>query len=189
MKVIAHRGSMCRELQNTPQGVAVAVREGADLVELDVVVCRGGHFGCVHGRGEAVALEDCLAAFVPGMGLVAHLKGDYSEHDLEQLLRLLASHGFRERVMFAAHRGGVLRRLKARGMLVARFGLLPALFALVGPRRCDCCMVNQLWLCAWHVRALQRRGYAVAASCVWELRARAAVERLGVDAAFVNFSR
>lgn len=186
MKLIAHRGSMRKGLQNTPEGVAVAVREGSDLVELDIVVCTEGHFGCTHGGGDAAALEECLAPMPPTMGLVAHLKGDFSGEDLDGLLGLLESLGFHGRVVFAAHRSAVLRRLKRRGMPVARFGLFPALLALTSPGRWDCCMVNQLWLCRWHVRALQRRGYDVCASCVWEVRSRRAVTHLGVDAAFVN---
>lgn len=47
-------------------------------------------------------------------------------------------------------------------------------------------MVNHAVLTRWHVEALQRRGMAVIASCVWEVRGRRAVERLGVDGAFVN---
>ena len=47
-------------------------------------------------------------------------------------------------------------------------------------------MVNQWVLPRPLVQALQRRGYEVIASCVWELRSRQHVRQLGVDGAFVN---
>jgi hypothetical protein len=71
---------------------------------------------------------------------------------------------------------------------LARFGLFPAILALVSPRPWNTCMVNQTWLLACHVRSLHARGYSVFASCVWELRSRDSVARLGVDAAFVNLA-
>jgi hypothetical protein len=93
-----------------------------------------------------------------------------------------------ERVVFASHRTGVLRR--ARKLMpqvrLARFGLFAALFALWQQQPWECCMINQMVLTRWLVQALQQRGYEVIASCVWELRSRRSVKQLGVDGAFMN---
>lgn len=93
-----------------------------------------------------------------------------------------------ENLYFASHRGEVLERM---GRLfpevrLARFGFFPAVVALWRRPRWECCMVNHAVLCRWHVRALRRRGMVVFASCVWEVRSRERVRRLGVDGAFVN---
>lgn len=188
MKIIAHRGSMGRGLQNAPAGVRLAAWHRADCVELDVVRSADGGFHCAHDWGARSLLSDCLAELGADMGLIAHLKGHYTDSDLLRLTGHLAQHLPLERVVFASHRTGVLRRLRklmptAR---LARFGLLPALAALWRRQPWECCMVNQLVLPRWLVQALQRRGYEVVSSCVWELRSRQSVRRLGVDGAFVN---
>lgn len=189
MKTIAHRGGMARRLQNAPAGVRLAVRHGVDCVELDVVRSAGGGFHCAHHTwSPQSALHDCLAELAPGMGLVAHMKGDCTEADLVRVLAAISQQVPLEKVVFASHRSAVLRRLRrvrpeAR---LARFGLLPALAALRRRQPWDCCMINQLVLTRPLVQALQQRGYEVVASCVWELRARESVRRLGVDGVFVN---
>lgn len=189
MKTIAHRGGMGKGMQNTPAGVRLAAEHQADFVELDVVRGASGGFYCAHlAWNSKFELRDCLAELGAGMGLVAHLKGDYAEADLMRVAEYLAPHLPLEKVVFASHRSGVLRRLrkvmpKAR---LARFGLLPAIAALWKQQPWDCCMINQVVLSRWLVKALQQRGYEVVASCVWELRSRRSVQRLGVDGAFVN---
>ncbi len=189
MKTIAHRGGMGQGMQNTPAGVRLAAQHQADFVELDVVRAAHCGFHCAHhGWNAKSELHDCLAELGANMGLVAHLKGNYAEADLVRLAEYLAPHLPLEKVVFASHRSGVLRRLRqlmptAR---VARFGLLPALVGLWQQQPWQCCMINQSVLTRWLVKALQQRGYEVVASCVWELRSRRNVEQLGVDGAFVN---
>ncbi|WP_395740864.1 glycerophosphodiester phosphodiesterase [Prosthecobacter sp.] len=189
MKTIAHRGGMDRSMQNAPAGVRLAVQQQMDGVELDVVRSVGGGFHCAHfGWSPKSDLNDCLAALAPGMGLVAHLKGDYTEADLSRVMEAIAQQVPLAQVIFASHRTAVLRRLRQLmpDARLARFGLIPALSALWRRQPWDCCMINHLVLPRRLVQALQRRGYEVVASCVWELRSRQSVRALGVDGAFVN---
>lgn len=188
MKIIAHRGGMGRGMQNTPDGVRLAVARGADLVELDVVRGMDGRFHCAHGLGRQSLLGDCLAEMAEGMGLIAHLKGRYEDDEVALLVEEIGLRLEIGRVCFASHRGETLERVgrlfpEAR---LARFGFFPAVAALWKQPRWECCMVNHAILTRWHVEALQRRGMVVFASCVWEVRGRRTVERLGVDGAFVN---
>jgi glycerophosphoryl diester phosphodiesterase len=179
---------MTRALQNTPAGVRVALDHGADLVELDVAAGRDGSFVCVHGFGPGSSVADCLASLEGRAGLIAHLKGHWSEADLRALFETIRSHLPLDQVVFAAHRGSVLHRVRsvAPGARVARFGLFPALAALWKTPAWRIVFVNQIVLCRPFVRALQSRGLAVHASCVWEILPRRLVARLGVDGAFVN---
>jgi glycerophosphoryl diester phosphodiesterase len=189
MKTIAHRGGMGHGMQNTPAGVRLAVRHQADYVELDVVRAADGEFHCAHfGWNTKCELRDCLAELGPHMHLIAHLKGNYTEADLICVAEYLAPHLPLEKVIFASHRSGVLRRMRKLmpNVYLARFGLLPAMLALWMPQPWQCCMINQSVLTRWLVKALQQRGYEVFASCVWELRSRRSVKELGVDATFVN---
>lgn len=188
MKVIAHRGGMGKGLQNSPEGVRLAVAYGADFVELDLVKDGEGRFCCAHGLGGRSLLGECLAEIGEGMGLIAHLKGRYGDAEMVLLVEEIRRQVAVERVYFASHRERVLERL---GVLfpdvrLARFGFFPAVAALWKRPLWKCCMVNHAVLTRWHVRALKRRGLTVFASCVWEVRGRRAVERLGVDGAFVN---
>jgi glycerophosphoryl diester phosphodiesterase len=176
-------------MQNTPAGVRLAVRHQADFVELDVVRAADGEFHCAHfGWNTKCNLRECLAELGPHMNLIAHLKGNYTEADLICVAEYLAPHLPLEKVVFASHRSGVLRRMRQLmpNVRLARFGLLPALVALWKQQPWDCCMINQVLLTRWLVKALQQRGYEVFASCVWELRSRRSVQKLGVDGAFVN---
>ncbi len=180
---------MKKGMQNSPAGVRLAVRHQADSVELDVVRGAQGGFYCAHhGWSPKSELRDCLAEVGADMSVIAHLKGDYAEADLSRLVEEMVPHLPLERVVFASHRTGVLRR--ARKLMptvrLARFGLLPALAALWQQQPWECCMINQVVLTRWLVQALQQRGYEVVASCVWELRSRPSVKQLGVDGAFVN---
>lgn len=189
MKTIAHRGGMGKGMQNTPAGVRIAARHPADYVELDVVRAADGEFHCAHfGWNTKSELRECLAELGPHMRLIAHLKGDYTEADLICVAEYLAAHIPWEKVVFASHRSSVLWRMRQLipDMRLARFGLLPALGALLQQQPWDCCMINQMLLTRWLVKALQQRGYEVFASCVWELRSRRSVQELGVDGAFVN---
>lgn len=180
---------MAHRTQNAPTGVRLAVQHRVDFVELDVVRGADGRFHCAHHSwSPKAALHDCLGALGAGMGLVAHLKGNYAEADLTRVIEAIAQHLPLAQVVFASHRTAVLRRLhrlmpEAR---LARFGLLPALAALCRPQPWDCCMINQLVLPRWLVQSLQQRGYEVVASCVWELKSRSTVRLLGVEGAFVN---
>jgi glycerophosphoryl diester phosphodiesterase len=179
---------MQKELQNSPAGVRLAVRQKADIVELDVVKGMDGTFYCAHGLGPRRMLEDCLAEIGDHMELIAHLKGRYEEADLMRLADQIVRHLSLPRVIFASHQArvlGQLREVVPEGRL-ARFGLFPALVALWRRQPWEYCMINHLVLLKWHVAALQRRGYVVFASCVWEWRSREGVKRLGVDGAFVN---
>jgi hypothetical protein len=191
MKIIAHRGGMQKKMQNSPEGVRLAVHRGADFVELDVVKGRSGTYYCAHGLGRRRMLEDCLAEVGDHMELIAHLKGRYVEADLVLLVNQITRHLPLPRVFFASHSSRVLCQLRelAPGARFARFGLFPAIRALWRNQPWECCMINHLVLLKWHVGALQRKGHLVFASCVWELRSREAVKRLGVDAAFVNLYR
>lgn len=188
MKTIAHRGGMDKGMQNTPAGVRLAVQHKADFVELDVKRDGRGGFYCAHDWRSKSELCQCLRELETHMGLIAHLKGDYSEADLTRLVEAMAPHVSLERVVFASHRTGVLHRVRKvlPQVRLARFGLFPALRALWQRQPWECCMINQLVLSRWLLRALQQRGYEVIASCVWELRARRSVMQLGVDGAFVN---
>ena len=180
---------MGKGMQNKPAGVCLAVRHQADFVELDVVRAADGGFHCAHhGWNSKSELRDCLAELGADMVLVAHLKGNYTEADLLRVVEYLAPHLPLEKVVFASHRSSVLRRMRQLipDMRLARFGLLPALAALWKQQPWDCCMINQVLLTRWLVKALQQRGYEVFASCVWELRSRRSVQKLGVDGAFVN---
>jgi hypothetical protein len=179
---------MARGLQNSPAGIAVALDSQADLVELDVRCGRDGAFLCCHGTSAPSTLADCLAQLRAPSGLIAHLKGRFDPPDLLRLWQQLQQQLAPEGIIIASHRGAVLRRAAETIPLAARarFGWLPAVLALVRPQPWDICMVNQVLLSTAHVRALQRRGFRVFASCVWELRSRSSVARLGVDAAFVN---
>lgn len=176
-------------MQNTPAGMRLAAQHQANFVELDVVRASHGGFHCAHhGWNSKSELRDCLAELREDMGLVAHLKGNYADADLLRAAKYLAPHLPLEKVIFASHRSSVLRRVRklmptAR---LARFGLLPALVALWKQQPWQCCMINQVVLTPWLVKALQQRGYEVFASCVWELRSRRSVKELGVDGAFVN---
>ncbi|MFC5454049.1 glycerophosphodiester phosphodiesterase [Prosthecobacter fluviatilis] len=189
MKTIAHRGGMARCMQNSPAGVRLAAQHEADYVELDVMRAVEGEFHCAHfGWNTKCELRECLAELGPHMRLIAHLKGDYSEADLICVADYLAEHLPWEKVVLASHRSSVLRRMRQLmpDIRLARFGLLPALAALWKQQPWDCCMINQLVLTRRLVKALKQRGYEVFASCVWELRSRQSVRRLGVDGAFVN---
>lgn len=189
MKTIAHRGGMGKGMQNTPAGVRLAVLQQADFVELDVARDAHGGFHCAHhGWNSKSELRDCLVELGANMRLIAHLKGNYPEADLVRVAEHLAPYLPLEKVVFASHRSGVLRRLRKLmpNVCLARFGLLPALAALWKQQPWDCCMINQVVLTRWLVKALQQRGYEVVASCVWELRSRRSVRQLGVDGAFVN---
>ena len=188
MLLIAHRGSMTRGLQNSPEGIHLASRQGVDGVELDVTCGRDGRFRCVHGLGRGTALEDCLAAMDGIHRLIIHLKGFFSSLDLSKLAGLLADQIPHTKIVFAAHRGEVLRRLRTvvTDACLARFGVFPALLALWRQPVWQIALVNQIVLWPGFVRALQARGFIVYASCVWEVRSRTAVSRLGVDGAFVN---
>ena len=189
MKIIAHRGGMGRDMQNTPAGVRLAARHQADFVELDVVRAAHVGFHCAHlGWNSKSELRDCLMELGASMDLMAHLKGNYTEADLVRLAEEMTPHVPLKRVVFASHRTGVLQRVRKLmpEVRLARFGLLPALAALWQQQPWQCCMINQVVLPRWLVQALQRRGYEVFASCVWELRPRQSVRRLGVDGAFVN---
>lgn len=180
---------MGKGMQNTPAGVRLAARHPADYVELDVVCAADGEFHCAHfGWNTKSELRECLAELGPHMRLIAHLKGDYTEADLLRVVEYLAPHLPLEKVVFASHRSSVLRRTRqlTPNVRLARFGLLPALGALLQQQPWDCCMINQVLLTRGLVKALQQRGYEVFASCVWELRSRRSVQELGVDGAFVN---
>lgn len=182
---------MGKGMQNTPAGVRVAAVHQADFVELDVVRNADGGFHCAHqGWNSKSELRDCLAELGAGMGLIAHLKGNYAEADLVRLAEYLAPHLPLEKVGFASHRSGVLRRLRKLmpKVRLARFGLVPALVALWKQQPWQCCMINQVVLTRWLVKALQQRGYEVVASCVWELRSRQSVSQLGVEGTFVNLN-
>lgn len=172
MKTIAHRGGMQREMQNTPAGVRLAARLGADFVELDVLRSADGEFRCAHGLGRKTSLRDCLAEFHGAMGLVAHLKGAYDDANLRRLVAEITRYLPLERVIFAAHGTRALRQLRHLFPTahLARFGLLPALLGLWQPQLWDCCMINQLMLTQRLVQALQQQGFEVIASCVWEFR-------------------
>ena len=175
-------------MQNAPEGVRLAVLHQADFVELDVLKKAGGGFLCAHGWARGAELGACLMEVGGKMGLVAHLKGTYEEADLLRLVEEILRHLPLERVVFAAHHSRVLwklRQLIPKGRL-ARFGLWPSLMGLWKQQPWDCCMINQLLLPRWLVVALQRRGFEVVASCVWELRSTRSVRKLGVDGAFVN---
>jgi glycerophosphoryl diester phosphodiesterase len=191
MKTIAHRGGIQREMQNSPEGVRLAARHKADFVELDVVKGIDGAFHCVHGLGRRRLLEECLAEIGNHMDLIAHLKGRYEAADLMLLADQIARHIPLPRVFFASHHARVLGQLREMvpEARLARFGLFPAIVALWRHQPWDCCMINHLVLLKWHVGELQRRGHVVFASCVWELRSREGVKRLGVDGAFVNLYR
>ena len=188
MRLIAHRGSMTRSLQNSPEGINLASRHGVDGVELDVICGRVGRFRCVHGMGRGTALEDCLAAMDGANELIVHLKGFFSNEDLNRLAEMLSGQIPHTKIVIASHRGEVLRRLRILfpGAHLARFGLFPALLALWRQPVWQIALVNQIVLWPGFVRALQARGFIVYASCVWEVRSRAAVSRLGVEGAFVN---
>jgi hypothetical protein len=178
-------------LQNTPEGVRLALRQGADIVELDVVKIPDGRFLCVHGSGRGAMLTDCLAEASPDMEVMLHLKGRFEVSDLVRLFEAIEMKMPLDRVLFAAHRTRVLRQVREllpRGR-VARFGLFPTLKSLWRQQPWQCCMINQVVLPRWLVLALQRKGYLVFASCVWEVRSRTAVRGLGVDGAFVNLYR
>ena len=180
---------MGKGMQNTPAGVRLAVRHQADFVELDVVRAADGEFHCAHhGWNSKSELRECLVELGPHMRLIAHLKGNYTEADLICVAEYLAPHLPWEKVVFASHRSSVLWRMRQLipDMRLARFGLLPALAALWKQQPWDCCMINQVVLTRWLVKALQQRGYEVFASCVGELRSRRSVQELGVDGAFVN---
>jgi len=185
---IAHRGSMTRGLQNTPEGIRLALAAGIDWGELDGFRARDGAFRRGHGPGRGSALDDCLAAMDGGAGLIVHVKGPFSDDDLTRLAAILARHIPPLEIVFAGHRGAVLRRLHtlAPGARLGRFGLLPALAALWRPPVWQIALVNQAVLFPALLRALRSRGLAVHASCVWELRSRDAIARLRPDAAFVN---
>jgi glycerophosphoryl diester phosphodiesterase len=188
MKVIAHRGGLRGEFQNSPEGVRLAAMHQADGVELDVVMGADGVFRCGHGWGRRSLLADCLKELGAGMELMVHLKGRYAQGDLRRLVDQLAGKVSLERVMFASHRGRVLDALSViiPEDRLARFGWVPALLALRSSRRWRWCLVNQLVLTRPLVAALHRMGYRVMASCVWEFRSRKEIERLGVDGMFVN---
>lgn len=189
MKIIAHRGGMGHGMQNTPAGMRLAAQHQADYVELDVVRAPHGTFHCAHhGWNSKSELRDCLAELGPHMRLIAHLKGNYTEADLICVAEYLAPHLPWEKVVFASHRSRVLWRMRQLmpDMHLARFGLLPALAALWKKQPWDCRMINQMVLTRWLVKALHQRGYEVFASCVWELRSRQSMQKLGVDGAFVN---
>lgn len=180
---------MGRGMQNTPAGVRLAAQHQADYMELDVVRAADGEFHCAHfGWNTKCELRECLAELGPHMRLIAHLKGNDTEAALICVAEYLALHLPLEKVVFASHRSGVLRRMRQLmpDVRMARFGLLPALGALWKQQPWDCCMINQVVLTRWLVKALQQRGYEVFASCVWELRSRRSVQELGVDGAFVN---
>lgn len=133
MKTIAHRGGMGKGMQNTPAGVRLAAQHQADYVELDVVRATHGEFHCAHfGWNTKCKLRDCLAELGPQMRLIAHLKGNYSEADLICVAEYLAPHIPWEKVVFASHRSGVLRKMRQLmpDVRLARFGLLPAMVAL-----------------------------------------------------------
>ena len=178
-------------MQNSPEGVRLAVQQGADFVELDVVKVASGGYACAHGLGSRWPLADCLAQVGGGMDVMLHLKGRYEAPDLIRLAGEIERQVPLPRMVFAAHRGTVLRTM--RGVLpdvrLARFGLLPALVALWREQPWEYCLINSLVLRGWLVSALQKRGFHVFASCVWEWRSRRSVERLGVDGAFVNLYR
>jgi len=189
MKTIAHRGGMGKGMQNTPAGVRLAVQHQADFVELDIVRAPHGGFHCAHhGWNSKSELRECLAELGPHMCLIAHLKGNYTEADLICVAEYLAPHIHWDKVVFASHRSGVLRRMRQLmpDVRLALFGLLPAMVALWKQQPWQCCMINQSVLTRWLVKALHQRGYEVFASCVWELRSRRSVQELGVDGAFVN---
>lgn len=188
MRLIAHRGSMTRGLQDSPEGIHLASRHGVDGVELDVVCGRDGRFRCVHGLGRGTALEDCLAAMDATRELIVHLKGFYSNENLTRLAELLSEQIPHPKIVFAAHQGEVLRRLRTviPEARLARFGLFPAIFALWRQPVWQIALVNQIVLWPGFIRALKSRGFLVYASCVWEFRSRSTVSRLGVDGAFVN---
>ncbi|GEP40798.1 glycerophosphodiester phosphodiesterase [Brevifollis gellanilyticus] len=188
MKIIAHRGGMQSGFQNSPEGVRLAARHGADFVELDVVMSAECTFHCAHGLGRQNTLHDCLAEMPDGLGLIAHLKGPYAEAELQQLIEAITCHLPLSRVIFASHRSSVLIALQRTvpEAQLARFGLFPAIVALWKQQPWKHCLINQSVLLRWHVLRLQQKGYVVFASCVWEFRSRRAVQDLGVDGAFVN---
>lgn len=188
MKIIAHRGSMQREMQNSPAGVRLAAQHRADFVELDIARNQDGSFHCAHGLGKPSALRDYLVEIPDEMGLIAHVKGRYEAADLLRLKDAVTRHLPLTRVIFASHRTSVLVELKrvVPEAQLARFGLFPAIAALWKQQPWQYCLINQSVLLKAHVRRLQQRGYAVFASCVWELRNRRSVQRLGADGAFLN---
>lgn len=188
MKTIAHRGGMRSGLQNSPQGVRLAALHHADFVELDIAKSKDGTFHCAHGWGPPSDLRDCLAEMPDGMDLIAHLKGNYDASDLGRLTKTITHHLPLSRIIFASHRSGTLVEMQrvAPDAPLARFGLFPAIAALWKRQPWEYCLINQSVLLRWHVRKLQQKGYVVFASCVWELRSRRAVQRLGVDGAFLN---
>ena len=189
MKLIAHRGAMNPEIQNTPAGVELARNRSASYVELDVTRRHNGKFHCVHGLGKGAALQNCLAVMGGEMELIAHLKGNFDEMDLLRLIELITAYLPLERTLFAAHGSKVLQRLRRRAphARLARFGFVSSIVGLIREQPWEACIIHQLVLTRWHVTALQKRGFKVFASCVWELRSRQGIEQLGVDGSFVNF--
>ena len=191
MKIIAHRGGMQRELQNSPAGVRLAAQHRADFVELDIARNQDGSFHCAHGLGKPSALRDCLVEIPDEMGLIAHVKGRYEAADLLRLKDAVTRHLPLMRVIFASHRTSVLvelQRVMPEAQL-ARFGLFPAIAALWKQQPWRYCLINQSVLLQWHVHRLQQKGYVVYASCVWELRSRRSVRALGVDGVFLNLHK
>ena len=178
-------------MQNSPEGVRLAVQQRADFVELDVVRLDSGGYVCAHGLSSRWPLADCLAQVGGDMEVMLHLKGRYEAPDLIRLAGEIEQQVPLNRVVFAAHGSAVLHRLREvlPDVRLARFGLLPALASLWRQQPWEYCLINSLVLQRWLVSALQKRGYYVVASCVWEWRSRRSIEKLGVDGAFVNLHR
>ncbi len=185
MKVIAHRGGWGSGLENSPEGVALAVARGADLVELDVREHGSGRLVAAHGRARDASptSENCIEAANGEAGFLFHLKGRFSAAAVDEVV---AAGSALDEVIFVSHRSSTLERIRRRApeAQLGRFGLTAA---LIGGNRYSHALVHRKLLPNWLARRLRRKGLVVFASCVWE-REHARLQASAADGVFVNLA-
>ncbi len=213
MQNIAHRGASVDELENTLEAFALAVEQGADMIETDLHLLRDGAVALYHDDEiggvpvgsltlaqlrerlpRAPTLQETLDRFGQKIAWNLEIKspktGDYE--GLEQLaLDEVRRRGILERTLFSSFSDTVLvrmRELEARARLgtlvwIRQPGDVLARASLVGA---EAVHLHLLLATEESVRAAHAAGFRVNVYTVDDPEAQRRLARYGVDGIFTN---
>lgn len=159
-KIIGHRG--CRSagvFENTARAAARAVAEGADIVEVDVVCTKDGHFVALHWPDASSTvlppwkyrlaelppvegLAKIVEAVSDRVGLYLDIKQPLDDQQLLDLAHLVTSKGAREVIVGSVYRRVLLWSRKHRPEWIINFDCLPLHGAVVEARELGAHWIN-----------------------------------------------